>query len=533
MTSQKQVRTDLMLASEGAERAGLLTDGAGTSERQDGGEGTAGISEQRLIAAGKEAAPHHKTYGMLSAYSVSINYVIGAGVLGLPNAFYQAGIPLTWMTMGFFFLVSILCCWWVVEALARAHGLREARSASSADPTAAPQCRINHGLRLTFFEMSADFGGAPMKIFCELMLALYCYGCLWAYTASFSSSLSTLVVSFASPGEHCDIGDPAATALCKGTYYGSLALFAVIVVPLAMMGLTEQKLLQNILAFYRFAAFGVMILTVIVALALGADPPHANASSLSSSEMPVGHNVWSLRWAGFGLMFPTAVFATNLHYNLPDTLTPCKRSDKLLHIATAAESTAVAFYFVLGTLCGAFFVPPSKITTLDWANYTGRDGGWGAGSAHWWAVGIKLFVVLFPVLDLANVFPLVSYSLSGNIEPLLAPKLGYRTKTSTIVSRLLAVVPPLVLGAALGDVEVIFTITGLCAFFLQFIIPAGLQWFSRRYYTKLWGAASAVTQYTGGAWRSGTAPVVVAVVVGLAAWLYATVASCIRLFGKK
>ena len=527
----------------------------------------------------KSEAPPHQ-YGALTAYAVTVNYIVGAGVLGLPNAFFQAGIALTWITICFFFFFSVLGCWWVVESLSRAHGVldyiaaRPTPTASPAPSTPGPTpvelgdtkpegegegegeatkdtegsatlatekpkepelvLEINSARHVTFFTMCELFSGNVLKIICDLLIILYCYGTLWAYVATFSSSLAALIFKYAVGGDQvCDIYVESPSIECQGTYWGCIALFALLAIPLTLIGISEQQGLQLFLTFYRFLVFALMIITVGVGLATG-EPAHSSAPQLwegsgggggGRTSSAAAINYWGFRLSGFWMMFPTAAYSTNVHYNLPDSITPCRDKHRLRLVTALAQTTSLVFYLIIGTMCAAFFDPPQPLITLSWNSYTGCGDGWAKCDAgHWWAVVVQLVVVLFPVLDLANVYPLVSLTLAGNIEPLLVHvRRRWGRRVSLPAAKLLACVPPFIVGALFGKVDIIFTLTGLCGFFLQYVFPPVFQWISVRYIAKRWGAEKARTSASG--WWSHMGWVVATLVVGFSAWAYSFIAT--------
>jgi hypothetical protein len=191
----------------------------------------------------------------------------------------------------------------------------------------------------------------------------------------------------------------------------------------------------------------------------------------------------------------------------------------------------------------------TKTKQLNWAGYTGVDGGWGAlalhQSPHSWAVTLKMAVMLFPAVNMLSVFPLLAVTLGDALSsalfvaPTAVPVVtsdasasidvdvdvdvdvgvaSSHASSSTAVTsswpllnrlhlsrpqvktltRMLACVPPLIGSAFLGDVSVIFTVTGLLAIPLQLLIPCGFQLLSIAYCDKRWGADSSITPYSMG-----------------------------------
>ena len=50
------------------------------------------------------------------------------------------------------------------------------------------------------------FGGLPGKLFCQIVMAFYVYGAMWAYVATFASTLAMLTFEYIIPGdEPCNV----------------------------------------------------------------------------------------------------------------------------------------------------------------------------------------------------------------------------------------------------------------------------------------------------------------------------------------
>eukprot|EP00126_Sphaerothecum_destruens_P013153 Sdes_comp22500_c0_seq1m20950 len=82
-----------------------------------------GSDDDIYCASHKSEPPKVKTYSPIVAYAFTINFIVGAGVLGLPYAFQKAGILLSFI---FFAFASTLLCitmTYIMETCARAEGL--------------------------------------------------------------------------------------------------------------------------------------------------------------------------------------------------------------------------------------------------------------------------------------------------------------------------------------------------------------------------------------------------------------------------
>jgi len=288
-------------------------------------------------------------------------------------------------------------------------------------------------------------------------------------------------------GHDCDLYDHP-TLGCHAAYWICLFCYACIVVPMSCMDMAEQAIVQVCMTIYRFSAFFIIILTVVIAMFF--DNPHDGTDGDEFVD-----------WSGFAIVFTSGAVALNFHYNIPDLINPLQNKRYSSRIVNAAQGTAFGFYILVGLMCSVYFGKDTKpLVTLNWKDYTGREGGWG-GSDHdrpFYAIIVQLFVMLFPVFDMLSVFPLVAITLGNNLLETTPPKYRERgtPKTGKLISRLTAAVPPIILAAAMGALDTIFSFTGLFAFLLGLIFPALLQLYSVRYCWKVWGKGSEVTPFS-------------------------------------
>jgi hypothetical protein len=199
---------------------------------------------------------------------------------------------------------------------------------------------------------------------------------------------------------------------------------------------------------YRFTAFAVMIITVLVGFAYPRPNFHISSGS-SYSPTP------TVDWSGFAIVFTSGAVALNFHYNLPDIARPVKNKLALTKIVTSAQLTAFGFYVLLGLLCSLYFGNATEpLATLNWRTYTARHGGWGGSTSDrpFYAVMIQLFVMLFPVFDMLSVFPLVGITLGNNLYNTapLSLKNKFTEKRGKIICCLVGTIPPVIMAAILG-----------------------------------------------------------------------------------
>jgi hypothetical protein len=107
-------------------------------------------------------------------------------------------------------------------------------------------------------------------------------------------------------GSECDIYKDHSQE-CTDLYLSYMGLFALVVVPLTTLDLTEMKLMQIALAIFRFVSLAAMMITSLVAIY---SYPNPDPDASSSSTAPyLSEGVVAFDWTNLGLIFPIAIYA--------------------------------------------------------------------------------------------------------------------------------------------------------------------------------------------------------------------------------
>ncbi|KAH3767154.1 Transmembrane protein [Pelomyxa schiedti] len=464
------------------------------------------------------------SYGTIAGFAVIINCIIGTGVFGLPYAFWEAGIPFGIILTVIMFVLTFVSCCWVLELMARAQGYQRV-TGDHAIGDGSGRKPLNNLVyeKFDYTKCCQTFAGLPGKIVSEIVMTFYCYGCLWASVSVFASSLSSLVLEFVPSEGHCDIYKDPSSA-CQGAYYASAVFFGICVVTMSLLDVTQQIKVQMFLTGYRFVGFALMLVTIFVALGVaGPLPPPSYSASTSSASVEVASfqasDAWGFHPSGFAILVTSAAYAYTVHYNMPDALTPVRNKYTLRQIMLAGLFTSMLFFLLMGIVCAYFFNGlTDPLVILNWASYTGLNGGWGEGTRTWYAWIIYTIITLYPILNLISVYPLIAISLASNLIHLFPKSFTEkRARIANYTSRIAAALPPIIAGTAFGDLDVIFTFTGLFAFFIQFFIPAVMWELSRRKMEKQFGKGAAISIYTS-KWTSNSVSVWVGFTLGVLAF---------------
>ncbi|TYZ57734.1 hypothetical protein PybrP1_000726 [[Pythium] brassicae (nom. inval.)] len=418
-----------------------------------------------------DSADAEAQYSPLVAYAFTVNYILGVGSLGVPFAFFRAGLLLSHLMVALVTLVSYMTVMWVSESVARA---REAAAAAHRATEASAL--------LLFVEKDAqpvapafdDFpevtqlcdrflGPLGSRLY-QLSLLGLMYGGLLGYSQVFVNSFLTQVAS---------VGGVQITSV------HAAGVFAAIVVPLSCSDLTEQILVQLLMAVVRFAALLIMI--VSAAYAMDADPFDSGMDAAPADAAPPFVSAYRLvDLSGFGVMFSTAVFSQLFQHSVPGLLAPLGRANQAKSHAIFGGTllTTMLFYVALGSVCSLYFGPKvASSVNLNWADFT-----WGlAASAHelpFWAKAMSTLVVVFPALDTLSVYPLISVTLGDNmaaVVPLPWVRAVGGRPFWKLLCRFGACLPPLVVSVFVSDLSLTLQFSGMAGVYVAFFAPALLQ----------------------------------------------------------
>jgi amino acid permease len=234
------------------------------------------------------------------------------------------------------------------------------------------------------------------------------YGFLWAYSSVFGNAMSQLL-----PLGFTD------------DYLVWLAIFAIIVLPMSLLNLSEQATIQVFLSACRIVMLLLMVVTPLAAALFG------SGGDLDADEGPVPHFGTQTQPAGsvlvdfgnFHKMFPAIVFSLLFHQAVPglaDEMVDKKQVGLIFGYTFALCGLA---YSTVG-IVGAWYFGDRVYSSanINWGHYHGGTGTLvkeGTNSV-WvdvslWAQLIKIFVVSFPAIDVISAFPIYAYVLGNTL----------------------------------------------------------------------------------------------------------------------
>lgn len=270
------------------------------------------------------------------------------------------------------------------------------------------------------------------------------YAGLLAYVLVFVSTLSTIF----------SLNRDLAVVIC-----------AAVMIPFSMLDLTEMVPLQIMLS-----VINILSLFLMGGIGLG--------TVLTDPEYKI-EKLEPVKFNGLGLAFSTALFSQLFQHSVPGLINPLKRTDRIRVpnvFGVAMVTTAVVYVFLSLGCVLAFGTSMEESVNLNFANFK-----WNRPTAF--LKFISHFCAFYPALATVAVFPLITFTL-GNSLCVVAPlRKSWRLRHSRKISllfRLLAAVPPLLVAFPLKSLSTAFKIAGLGGIWVAFVTPTLLQVKSKR-----------------------------------------------------
>ena len=252
-------------------------------------------------------------------------------------------------------------------------------------------------LRTRTFEISelceVFFNKLVKYLYLVTVVVLCSFGCLTVTIITSSAWATSIPLNFG-PFNQCshdafhneivpkDVG-------CRYTYYFCLMLFGLIVVPLSMMNLKEQAVIQAIFGLLRFSMIAMILTYCIVKLFEGGDicqetvignynPSQSNVTISCSFEETVQnltaenliemHDiVIKLDWRGWLVFIPVFTYSLMLHHCIPSFTHPIGKKKYLWHFILCTYSFLGLCFLCLGVVVPLWFrAETQESVVLNW-----------------------------------------------------------------------------------------------------------------------------------------------------------------------
>ena len=516
---------------------------------------SAAIQHSAVGTSDADNVMHHgeeePSFSFMVTVAFTLNYIIGTGFLTLPWGFQVTGIPLGVILLGSLTIFAVSAALCLLEAMARAEayatsansfgsmtgnvlgsyrsiamqlrtesdrflplksidrkrhqqqspavgygGSTSSIQSGSKEPPSASETAselVVGGETFEVSELCKIFLGKTVARVYTLIMAVYLYCSLWAYSTVFANSLAArLPISSFSSSSSGTGYSPNGTAPDDGGLSFSLylLLFALITLPASLLELNEQVFVQVALSLCRVGMLAIMIVTIIAAPVqqhmvsgtgdgsqiFGPFTPSPSVQSVSMVDAVHLNKIY--------LMLPMAAYATIFHHSIPAISHPVKDKKQLGWIYITALGFCFVGYTLLAITVSSYFGENTKMSSnLNWEYYWGVIGP--NREIPLYARFVSSFVVLLPAFDVASAFPLNAITLGNS---LMSWYHGSRVHTlglqeyrrSVAFFRLIAAAPPLCAAFFVSNLGVITNFAGVTGFAIAFLFPAVLSLYSKK-----------------------------------------------------
>jgi len=269
-------------------------------------------------------------------------------------------------------------------------------------------------------------GPRGQKIY-SAYVCLDIYSYLWVYASVFANAMSTAFQTTTDEDE-------------QDLYPWFIGLFAIIVIPMSVLELSEQTFFQVFLSGCRILMVCFLIGTPIVAAAFTTanDDSTTIIPHFNNQIHPSGINNETTTTTWFNLsnlhqMIPIAVYSVIFHQAIPGLAHTTQHKSKIGIIFSYTFFFLGFTYALIGWIDAWYFGNGIyESCNLNWKGYHGGTGRFvlqegdeeRAASGYWvdvaaWAQFISFFVVVFPALDVLSAFPINAFILGNSMRDMM------------------------------------------------------------------------------------------------------------------
>ena len=209
-------------------------------------------------------------------------------------------------------------------------------------------------------EMCEIFFGRYMKYFYIVVFTVYMFFSFWANAAVAGSAWATnLPLNFGALHQ-CDEQLFHDTLVpsggCLSAYRFCIMLFGLIVIPLSLVELTEQKHLQILLGLMRFLTFGCLIIYSVANIISNPEyNPYNDTATWNYSYHDYGHQILKFDLNGWLIAIGIIVYAQILHSGIPSMTQPIKAKKQLGLFFGVVFASTTLLYLSLGVTMSLWF----------------------------------------------------------------------------------------------------------------------------------------------------------------------------------
>ncbi|TNJ26746.1 putative Amino acid transporter [Giardia muris] len=474
----------------------------------------------RMKKNAKNDAPN--TYSFGAMIGITVNYIIGTGCLSLARTTGNVGLIVTIIILVVASLSTLALAVYFSDVLSRAFALvragwgpnasqervREAEGleapAGGADKTPnssvnmelvkvdadgrtrnneaypIPDYHISNDIVLCLSELMRIFFGSPGFYVYQVANIIYFFGTIWSYGNVVASSLTSVIPMYLLPaykaaGAGADwgkCGSPDKYAdYCVHSYWIWICVCMVLACILIFFDLSKQKILQTIFTACRFLVIIlVIIITFVMYFIAPFDPDHSTLNKpYANTQVGLLPQGGSIAWTYVAGQFSSLTFCQMCHHSIPEVIKPLRQSDhKKLNLSFYITYLVIFIMTCLMLfLCGYYFGnvnPP--LLTLHFTEWNGK--AWGAEAVKSPNVAATIFgyiIRLLPPIYIITAIPINALTMAGNII-ILFPLGLQKNIYLTVFSKLISIIPAMIVAGFVRDLGIIIEFSGLTGFII-------------------------------------------------------------------
>ena len=257
-----------------------------------------------------------------------------------------------------------------------------------------PDFRILETRRFETSEICELFFNKLGKYLYLVMVVVFCFFVALGMAIVTSTTLATIIPlsNITGPFNKCqpdafnNVTRPEDDG-CRYTYYFCLMLFGLIVVPLSMMNLKEQAVIQAIFGLLRFLMIAMILVYCIVKLFEGGDicqetlinPDQCNATEsyegsagnvTAENGIEMHEIVTRLDPKGWLVAIPVLTYPFLLHHSIPSFTHPIGKKKYLWQFILCTYIFLAVLFLCLGVVVPLWFRAETQETVaLNWVSY--------------------------------------------------------------------------------------------------------------------------------------------------------------------
>lgn len=380
------------------------------------------------------------------AVCFSLNYIIGSGVLSLPREYFLSGYILGTLLLLYMAMFAYCVYQYVVYALIRSESITclATRAGISHDELLSnPQNTIQvlrasnistETLKTHYVMNHCDYQLSQLiGIFCgkkwrhayQILFAVASLVGLWSYFALFALSLSrTISISFIS--DSCNIQLTNYTSECRLLYSFFIVVFWLWAIFITSVEFRQQSIFQITITSFRFLSVFLMTMTSIVMMYSYMSYNQISSTFVSNNNESniYGSDVETWKWSGIAIMIAASAFSYGNQFCVTDV-------NSLMHVSNRSSSKQSMFWaWVVCLSFSVYLVISSSLSlfygdgilspcTLLWKNFVGFSVTADVDERPIWASILSWFVVVFPAMDIASSYPLLTITFCNTYQVII------------------------------------------------------------------------------------------------------------------